>query len=108
MSEDAQSLFRQEVLQAKSDTAAGAPLHIQPVRAGTLTAFFALLAVAAIGVLVFGSYTKKERVQGLLQPEGGVAQILPPETGVVRQVRVKEGQAVKAGDLIGDQPGTVF
>jgi membrane fusion protein len=102
MSEDAQSLFRQEVLQAKSDTAAGAPLQIQPVRAGALTAFFAVLALSAIGVLVFGSYTKKERVQGVLQPEGGVAQILPPEAGVVRQVRVKEGQAVKAGELIAE------
>lgn len=102
MSSDAQSLFRQEVLAAKSDTASGAALNIRPVSALRLTAFFAFLAVVVLLVLTFGSYTKKERVQGLLQPEGGVAMIVPPEVGIVKKVLVKEGQAVKAGDVLAE------
>lgn len=100
MSSDPQSLFRQEVLAARSDTASGASIDIRPVGAGPLTAFFALLAVLVLLVLVLGSYTKKERVQGVLQPQGGVAAIVPPEAGVVQRVLVGEGQAVRAGDVL--------
>ncbi len=102
MSSDPQSLFRQEVLSAQSDTASGPALSIRPVSAPKLTAFFALLAVSVIAVLVLGSYTKKERVQGVLQPESGVASIVPPEAGIVKSVLVKEGQLVKAGDVLAE------
>jgi membrane fusion protein len=53
-------------------------------------------------VLVFGSYTKKERVVGVIQPIAGVAMVVPPESGTIKRVLVKEGQAVKAGDLIAE------
>jgi membrane fusion protein len=102
MSSDPQSLFRQEVLAAQSDTASGPALNIRPISAPKLTAFFALLAASVIAVLVLGSYTKKERVQGLLQPESGVAAIVPPEAGIVKRVLVKEGQAVQAGDVLAE------
>jgi membrane fusion protein len=100
--EDPQSLFRQEVLAARADTSAGAALHIRPVGANRLTLFFILLAVLVILVLVFGSYTKKERVQGVIQAEDGVAMIVPPEAGQVKRVLVKEGQSVKAGDVLAE------
>jgi membrane fusion protein len=102
MSSDPQSLFRQEVLAAQSDTASGPALNIRPVSAPRLTAFFALLAASVIAVLVLGSYTKKERVQGVLQPESGVAAIVPPEAGIVKRVLVKEGQTVQAGDVLAE------
>ena len=102
MSSDPQSLFRQEVLAAQSDTASGPALNIRPISAPKLTAFFALLAASVIAVLVLGSYTKKERVQGVLQPESGVAAIVPPEAGIVKAVLVKEGQSVKAGDVLAE------
>jgi membrane fusion protein len=102
MSSDPQSLFRAEVLAARADTASGASMAIRQVSAGKLIAFFVALAVMVILVLVFGQYTKKERVQGDLQPRDGVAMIVPPEPGVVRRVLVKEGQAVKAGDVIAE------
>jgi membrane fusion protein len=102
MSSDPQSLFRAEVLAARSDTSSGSSIDIRPVSAGRLTAFFSLLAVAVILVLVFGSYTKKERVTGLLQPTAGVAMVVPPEAGIIKRVMVKEGQVVKAGDVIAE------
>lgn len=102
MSSDPQSLFREEVLAARSDTASGASIDIRPVSAGRLTAFFVLLCLAVILVLIFGSYTKKERVVGVIQPTAGVAMVVPPEAGTIKRVLVKEGQAVKAGDLIAE------
>lgn len=100
--DDPQSLFRQEVLAAKADTSAGPALSIRPIGANQLTGFFVLLAALVIGVLAFGSYTKKERVQGVIQASEGVAMITPPEAGQVRRVLVKEGQSVKAGDVLAE------
>ena len=102
MSSDPQSLFRDEVLAARSDTASGASIDIRPVSAGRLTAFFLLLCVAVLLVLIFGAYTKKERVAGVIQPTAGVAMVVPPEAGTIKLVLVKEGQPVKAGDLIAE------
>lgn len=100
--DDPQSLFRQEVLAARSDTASGASVDIRPVGAGRLTAFFVLLAALVLGVLLFGSYTKKERVQGVVQAREGVAMVVPPEAGIIKRVLVAEGDTVKAGDVIAE------
>lgn len=102
MSTPAQSLFRQEVLDARSDTSSGPSIDIRPVGAGRLTFFFLCLAALVLAVLVFGHYTKKERVQGVVQPRDGVAMVVPLEPGIVQRVLVTEGQAVKAGDVIAE------
>lgn len=102
MSTPQSSLFRQEALAARSDSTAGPPIQIRPVGAGWLTLFFALLCAAVLLLLVLGSYTRKERVQGVVQPRGGVAALVVPEAAVVRQVLVTEGQRVKAGDVIAE------
>lgn len=102
MKHDPQSLFRHEVLAARADTSAGAALHIRPVGARRLTLFLLGLCLTVLGVLILGSYTRKERVQGVVQARDGVAMVVPPEAGLVRQVRVKEGQAVKAGEVLAE------
>jgi len=102
MSQDPQSLFRAEVLAAQSDQASGATMAIRPVGARVLTLFFAALAVAVIAVLLGGSYTKKERVQGVVQAVDGVAVVSAQEPGTIQRVRVKEGQQVQAGEVIAE------
>jgi membrane fusion protein len=101
-SEEASTLFRQEVLNARTDTAAGAAITIRPVGASVFTAFAAVMCLAVLGVLIFGEYTKKERVQGMVQPRDGVAMVMAPEVAVVGKLLVKDGQAVKAGDVIAE------
>jgi membrane fusion protein len=101
-SDEASSLFRQEVLSARADTAAGAAITIRPVGASLFTAFAAALCLAVLGVLIFGQYTKKERVQGVVQPRDGVAMVMAPEVAVVSKLLVKDGQVVKAGDVIAE------
>jgi membrane fusion protein len=100
--DDPQSLFRLEVLAAQADNTSGAALNIRPVGAGRLTAFFGLMVVIVLLVLIFGAYTKKERVQGVIQARDGVAMVVPPEAGLIKRVLVKEGQVVKAGDVIAE------
>jgi membrane fusion protein len=101
-SDEASALFRQEVLNARADTAAGAAITIRPVGASLFTAFAAALCLAVLGVLIFGQYTKKERVQGVVQPRDGVAMVMAPEVAVVSKLLVKDGQQVKAGDVIAE------
>jgi membrane fusion protein len=100
--DDPQSLFRHEVLAAQADNTSGATLNIRPVGAGRLTAFFGVMVAIVLLVLIFGAYTKKERVQGVIQARDGVAMIVPPEAGLIKRVLVKEGQTVKAGDVIAE------
>src|SRR3989344_2483547 len=95
-------LFRPEVLQARSHTADGAPLHIQPVGGGALTLFAATLCLAVVLVLAFGQHTKKERVSGSLQPRNGVALLTTDQTAVLHRLRVQEGQHVRAGDVVAE------
>lgn len=100
MSQRPTDLFRQEALAARADNSAGPALRIRPVGATRMTAFFAAMAVLVVLLLVFGSYTKKERVQGAIQARDGVAMIVPMEAGLVQRVMVKDGQRVKAGDAL--------
>ena len=89
MSTPQSSLFRQEALAARSDSTAGPPIQIRPVGAGWLTLFFALLCAAVLLLLVLGSYTRKERVQGVVQARGGVAALVVPDAAVVRESALK-------------------
>lgn len=95
-------LFRPEVLHARSHTTDGAPLHIQPVGGGLLTLFAATLCLAVVLVLAFGQHTKKERVQGSLQPRNGVALVAAGDTAVLQRLRVQEGQRVQAGEVLAE------
>jgi hemolysin D len=63
---------------------------------GTVIAFFCLaLAWAALGrVDIIAS------AQGKIIPSGSVKQIQPFENGVIRSIRVHEGQHVKKGDVL--------
>ncbi len=59
-----------------------------------------LFACCFAGWAWFGQVNEVARAQGKLIPQGEVYKIHPTDLGKVSQVLVKEGQAVKAGDLI--------
>lgn len=99
---DETPLFRPQAMQARGDAADGAALDIHPVGGRALTLFAATLCLAVVLVLVFGAYTKKERVQGVLQPRNGVALITTGETATLQALRVQEGQRVQAGDVVAE------
>ena len=59
-----------------------------------------LSACALILFLSFASYTKRVTVRGQLLPESGWAKVYPQQGGIVIEKHVKEGQAVRAGQLL--------
>lgn len=50
--------------------------------------------------LYFFCTTRKAQCQGVLLPTTGVVRIVPTQVGMVTEIRVKEGQMVKAGDVL--------
>lgn len=95
-----QDLFRPQAVAAAQTRWTGTASAIRPVSAWFLTGFLSLVAVAAISFLFIGSYTKKERVNGILMPAAGVLRVRAPENAVVVSIAVREGQKVKAGGLL--------
>ncbi|MFC5583397.1 HlyD family secretion protein [Rhodanobacter terrae] len=66
-----------------------------------LLTVLALALAAAIGLfLVFGHYTRRETVSGLLVPSAGLLNVTASDAGTVTHLRVHDGQAVKAGEVL--------
>ncbi len=60
----------------------------------------ALMGLAVVLFLSFGTYTRRSTVTGQLLPSAGVIRILTPQVGVVVEKNVVEGQVVKKGDVL--------
>lgn len=87
-------LFRREAIDARNEQWMGS------VRLTATPLAWPMAALGMIGVLIaalllaLGSYTRKERVSGRLQPAAGVLAVLAPADGVVSRLQVVEGQTV--------------
>jgi membrane fusion protein len=71
------------------------PLSFSVVCCGVL-----VITLALVALLVFGQYTKRARVMGVLAPERGVIKVMPPQVGLILARHVNEGDRVKAGDKL--------
>lgn len=95
-----QSLFRQEVIEARRGSWLGAISLAQPLSLWVLTGF-AVAAALAIGLfLTLGSYSRRSQVVGQLVPTQGLATVLAPATGVLTRLDVAEGGSVDAGQTL--------
>jgi hemolysin D len=62
-----------------------------------------LLIVSTVGGVAWACVAKIEEsipAQGKLEPQGQVKNIQVPVNGVIKQIRVQDGQVVKAGDVL--------
>ncbi len=75
-------------------------LLARPVSYSLITALFVAIAVAIVVFFACASYTRKVAVQGLLLPSRGLIKVAPLQAGLITESRVKEGQAVEAGDVL--------
>lgn len=60
---------------------------------------------------IFGEFTKKENVQGVLLPEGGIVNVFSRQSGVITRIFVQEGDSVKVGQplyIIGTETNSQF
>src|SRR5258705_2210609 len=87
-------LFRQESEQARATAWLGRVVLIRPMSFTLLTACAMGFAVALAIFFVFGEYTRKARVSGILAPAQGLVKILAQQAGIVEAVHAREGAQV--------------
>lgn len=91
-------LFRKQVQLARQNSWLGS-ISLRSPRAGWwLLGIGIFFLLAMIALLFLGSYTRRERVDGALAPEGGLLSVAASSPGVVTRVFVREGDTVRAGD----------
>lgn len=88
------------MLEAQTVSAMGQIILTPRVSMGWLAFVVALMGVAFVLFLTFGTYTRRATISGQLIPSAGVMRILTPQLGVVLEKRVVEGQIVKKGDVL--------
>ena len=93
-------LFRQQVIESSNTQQYGKVILTCYVSHRILTAFFCSIALALVSFFFFFSIARKAETSGVLLPIEGIIRVRPGQTGIVTQVRVKEGQSVKAGDVL--------
>lgn len=98
--EDDARLFRSDALSSRSAKWLGSVRLVQSVPFWYIALVAFILAVALVIYGIFGTYTKKARITGLLVAQGGEINVATPVTGRVVETRVREGQAVGAGAVL--------
>jgi membrane fusion protein len=93
-------LFRSEVLSARTSAWSGAAVLAPPLSYSLCAGLALLLAAAIVALLVFGEYTRRTRVAGITVPSAGLIKLMAPQPGLIVERRVREGQAVRAGDVL--------
>ncbi len=95
-----QSLFRDEVLQARRAGGLGAVSLVQPLRFWLLTLVAVGAAASIVLFVCLGTYTRRSTVVGQLVPTQGLISVLSPATGVVAWLDVAEGERVRGGGAL--------
>lgn len=95
-----QGLFRQEVIDAQRGDWLGSIIVAAPLSRWWLTTLALAAAGSIVAFLCLGHYTRRETVTGQLVPSAGLLNVAAPGAGTVTRLRVHDGQAVRAGDVL--------
>lgn len=92
-----EELFRREVISNSSDQWFGKIKLAAPVSHSVWAICAISGALILLAWMVFGSYTRRERVLGVVVPERGLSTLRAPVTGDAFQVLIKDGDRVRVG-----------
>lgn len=87
-------LFRRESEHARSDAWLGKVILARPTSFAFLAVAALLFAACLVAFFIFGEYTRKARVTGVLAPERGIVRIVAQQAGVVEALHAFEGRDV--------------
>ena len=93
-------LFRHEVMQARQAQWLGGIRIGRPPSFALVTGLALACALSLVSFAVWGSYTRKVSLPGVLVPQGGVINLSSPQPATVAEVLVKEGDPVVAGQAL--------
>lgn len=93
----ADTLFRQEVIEARRHRLAGTVIAAVPPSSRLYTGIIASVAAVMVSVLMFGSYASTASVRGVVAFDTGLARVSTEMAGDVRGILAKAGQSVEQG-----------
>lgn len=93
-------LFRPAALNAQRIDWLGGIVLIRPVSFLALTMCALACAALVLGFLLVGSYTKHSTVSGQLTPDIGLVKVYAPQSGVIIEKNISEGDTVKRGQVL--------
>ncbi|MFN3791260.1 HlyD family secretion protein [Massilia sp.] len=94
------SLFRQQAIEHSKVRQYGTVIVTRPVSHIVLTFISIFLALLLILFFLFFETTRKVIIHGMLVPTAGVIRVFPNQAGIIKEVRIKEGQFVREGDIL--------
>lgn len=94
------SLFRKEALEHRKDRLFGDVVLLQPLSMTVLVSIVVCVCFMILAILFWGTYARKETVQGYLVPDKGIVKTYAPQVGTIAKVHVREGDTVKEGDAL--------
>lgn len=93
-------LFRAEVGANRRDRWLGEAQLVQPLPIAVVSVTCALLVVATVLFVTFGTYTRRIHATGLLMPNIGLMTLTSPNAGRIGTTAVHEGDHVAKGQLL--------
>jgi len=94
------SLFRQQAIDFLSSRQYGPIILTSHISHKILTIIFSIISIIIIVFFIFFETSRKSEAPGILLPIDGLIRVQSSQAGVVRKVLVKEGQKVKAGEVL--------
>lgn len=94
------ALFRHAAVQARQTEWLGKIVMIRPPSFALASALAIGMVALVIAFLIGASYTARTTVSGRLMPVAGLVQVYVPQSGIVMEKNVSEGQAVEQGETL--------
>ncbi|MDA5543821.1 HlyD family efflux transporter periplasmic adaptor subunit [Yersinia rochesterensis] len=92
--------YRKGYVSLHSSQAEGEVL-IPPNLSMTAFSLVSLILIATLATfIIFGEYTRKARLEGIVMPSGGLIKIMTRSDGAVTHLQVIEGESVKSGQVL--------
>ncbi|WP_179235090.1 MULTISPECIES: HlyD family secretion protein [unclassified Burkholderia] len=96
----AHTLFRRAAFAAQRGSMIGEIVLVRPVSLTFLVGAAACMALSVVLLFVFGGYTRRTTVTGVVMPDSGLVKVYARQPGVVVDRSVKEGQHVDRGQML--------
>jgi membrane fusion protein len=93
-------LFRPEALNQRRDKPYGEIILLRPLTLSLLLWLALGLVSAMVAFLIFGQYTNKAHISGVLIPDQGLIKLYAPLPATLLACYVHEGQQVHKGDVL--------
>lgn len=94
------SVFQSGATTLLEERWASTPLQIAPLSRTLLSSIALMAAFCVVIFATTASYSRHVTVAGQLIPSGGVAKVYSSQRGVITERRIREGESVKAGDVL--------